>query len=92
MQMVGDLIVIFHIKKEPFGGLVFHDRVCQFVLPIVALVLIHKTPFDDGQQLLGRAAIIRIVGFAASRDQNAADVVNIVAPHPFSRHLPCSTG
>jgi hypothetical protein len=82
MQRVGDLVVILGKEHEGTGRLwQFHYSASWLFLPVIALSLVQKTPFDRGDELLRGAAIVCVVRLAPASERDPGRVMKIIVPH-----------
>ena len=80
VERVRDVVVVLEERHEPRRVEVERGPAAAVPLPRVALALVEVAPPHGGDQLLGRAAVVGVVGLVPPGEGDEGGVVEVVVP------------
>ncbi len=84
-RRVGDLIVVLEIVHEALAREAERRAPASLPLPLVALALVQESVLGGGDELLGPAAVVAVVGLVASGERDEGRMVKVVVPQGVER-------
>src|ERR1051325_10487695 len=79
-QGIGNLIMVLDVINKTPRLEAKSRRAPALLLPAVALALKQKTPFQCGDEFLGRPSVIRIVGLGPAGQGDHGRMMEIIVP------------